>query len=145
METAGNDGSIDGCCIANGIPAFVAELGRGAQITREMIDVAKYGIWNTLAAMNILPAKEPVSFPQQIVITDREFMRIDQGGFMTMIVKAGDIVPAGGKIAQVHYFGEEVHSFKTARRCLVLFTHICPAVNDGGFVAMVGYEWHDYK
>lgn len=55
------------------------------------------------------------------------------------------VLSSGGEIAQVHYFGEEVHSFKTARRCLVLFTHICPAVNDGDFVAMVGYEWHDYK
>ena len=145
VETADNDGSIDGCCIANGIPAFVTELGRGAQITREMIDVSKYAIRNILVAMSILPAAKPETFPRQIVITDREFMRIDQGGFMSMSVKAGDIVPAGGEIAQVHYFGKEVHSFKTSRRCIVLFTHICPAVNDGDFVAMVGYEWHDCK
>ncbi len=142
VQTAATGGSIDGCCIADGIPAFTAEVGRGAQITREMVDAAKQGLRNVLDEMGILPASQTPLAKEQIIVTQREFLRIDKAGFMVMSVQAGDTLPAGGEIAQVHYFGDSVHSFTTSRPCLVIFTTICPAVNEGDHVAMVAYEWH---
>ena len=133
-------GALDITCMNDGIPAFMAEVGHGGIIEDEYVTVSKTGIKNVLAALQMFAWK--IEKPEkQYIIKKRKFLRIDQGGLITMKVKPGDQIKSGTPLLDVHYYGEDRTPFPVKQDSFVICTRLNPVVNTGDRIAFVGTEW----
>ncbi len=133
-------GALDVCCALQGIPAFMAEVGSGGKFEEENIAIAERGIKNVLKYLKMLPGEMEVQ-EKQIIITKRRFLYCNQGGFLLMDAKPGDIVPKGQKIARVIDLFSEVETIVAQEQTFIILARVNPIVHTGDRVAFLGLEW----
>ncbi len=134
-------GALDIMCMKEGIPCFMAEMGCGSSIERPSIETAKQGIQNVMAKLGMLE-KEIAPPPPQILITKRKFLRADKGGFLReRILSPGDYVKKGDVIAQTHFFGGELETYRAAEDLYVIAARKHPVIHTGERFVFVGTQW----
>ena len=136
-------GALDITCLKDGIPAFMGEMGQGGKIERPYVDMAKMGILNVMKYLGMMEGA-CVRPNHQILITQRRFLRISQGGFVTMQIAPGDIVRKGTSILDIHYYGKEVGKVNAESDYYIIGTRENPVVNTGDRIAFVGTAWHEW-
>lgn len=140
-ETPFTCGSLNECCQNDGIPAFIAEAGRGGQTTAEASEKCIDGITRVMGHLGII--KTPKAIPtMRYIITKREFIHSDAAGFMVLTRSCSEISAAGTELAQIHYFGESAYSVKCSCDSIVLLSTVKPAVSEGEMIFLIGTEFH---
>lgn len=137
-------GALDITCLQDGIPAFMGEMGQGGRIEELYVNAAKNGIRNVMAYLGILHCTIQKA-QNQVVITNRKFIRSDEGGFLQAIVKPGTKVKKDDSIATIHYFGDEVSDYCVKQDSYIIGIRDNPIVFTGERVAFIGTEWHEWK
>ncbi len=136
-------GALDITCLQDGIPAFMGEMGQGGKIERPYIDAAKTGIQNVMRYLGMMEG-DIVRPKRQVLITKRRFLRIGQGGFMTMRVAPGDEIKAGSAMLDIHYYGDVVEQMKAAGDYYIIGARENPVVSTGDRIAFVGTQWREW-
>ncbi|WP_371380047.1 M14 family metallopeptidase [Sporomusa aerivorans] len=135
-------GALDILCMQHNIPCFMAELGGGGRWDEPVIQVAYEGIQNVMVSLGML-AGEPLAPRKQLMITKRKFLRSNVGGLVRMAVEPGSFVPAGGLLATIYDFWQEVDRVYAEQDLFVIAACFNPVVSSGDRLAFVGYEWHE--
>lgn len=134
-------GALDITCIADGIPAFMAEMGCSSLLESESIEAAKRGVYNVMKVLGMF-AGSVRRCENQLLITKRKFIRADRGGLVRAVHGApGDILKAGCLLAETHFFGEEVERVHLAEDCYVIAARRHPVIHTGERYAFVGTSW----
>lgn len=135
-------GALDILCLQNNIPCFMAEMGGGGRWEEEAINTAYQGIKNVMVYLGMLKG-EYQKPGRQLIITSRGFLRSNRGGLVRMAVIPGTVVSAGGLLATVYNFWEELEELKAKQDLFVIGTRFEPVVSSGDRLAFVGYEWYE--
>ncbi len=137
-------GALDIVCMQHNIPCFMAELGGGGRWEEAFIQVAYKGIRDVMIDLGMLAGNLPVP-ETQLIITKRKFLRSNAGGLVRMAVEPGSFVPAGGLIATIYDFWQEVDHLYADQDMFMIATCFNPVVSSGDRLAFVGCEWHEDK
>jgi predicted deacylase len=139
----GVSGALDVNCVSQGIPAFMAEVGSGGKFEEENIGIAERGIRNVMKQLNMIPGT--IEAPEkQIVITRRQFIYCNKGGFLVMDADPGSIVSKGARIAHVIDLFSEVETVEAKEEALIILARVNPIVHTGDRVALIGLEWQEF-
>jgi predicted deacylase len=79
--------------------------------------------------------------PEQITITKRRFLYCNEGGFLLMDVKPGQVLEKGDNIARVVDLFSEVETLKAQEKTYVIQVRVNPIVHTGDRVAFLALEW----
>lgn len=114
-DDPGFAGTLETAFVEAGIPAITPEVGGGRSFDRPKIAACVEGVRNVLAHYGVTQnaigrtSKESDAF----VGNDMETIRATSGGFVETLVKVGEKVTAGKKLAiQRNSFGDEVQEYK---------------------------------
>jgi predicted deacylase len=90
-----------------GIPTIVPELGGGAMIHEEYVQIAVQGMLNVMKLMDMIEGNPVGQDIEQVVVTSSQWVRPDTGGFLTFYQPIGAKVAAGDRLFSVwDPFGE---------------------------------------
>jgi hypothetical protein len=133
-------GALDITCMQDGIPAFMGEMGQGGKIEAVIVNVAKQGITNVMKYLKMLKG-EIIKPDSQVLITKRNFLRSNKGGFIQMTVHPGEEVKAGTSLLKLHYYGNQIEPYPAKSDCYIIGIRENPVVNTGDRIAFVGTQW----
>ncbi|MGL5486084.1 MAG: succinylglutamate desuccinylase/aspartoacylase family protein, partial [Shewanella sp.] len=105
----GEAGSMETTFVENGIPAITAEVGEPRGYQQDMIDRGLQGALNVLAHYQVVDGTIGATAKSQKTYIGNEMssVRATTGGFAEVLVKLGDRVKKGQKVAlQRNAFGD---------------------------------------
>lgn len=137
-------GTLDSTCVRDGIPCFMAEMGRGGRWEIPIAEIAKKGIYNTMRFLEMLEG-EPQMPEEQIVIPRRKYLRNTRGGLLEVLVQPGDIIQKGKVCARVINFWETVEELKPEEDTYVISVRENPVVSTGERILSMGLDWSAVK
>jgi predicted deacylase len=90
-----------------GIPTIVPELGGGAMIHEEYVQIAVQGMLNVLKVMEMIDGDLVGQDAEQVVVVSSQWVRPARGGFLTLHQPIGARVASGDRLLSVwDPFGE---------------------------------------
>ena len=133
-------GALDICCLAQGIPAVMAELGSGGRSEQRNIALAKLGIINVMKLMGMRPGERQCP-AKQLVISRRGFLRANRGGYVQVLARLGAIHPKAAPYARLFNWWEDLDAPCLDDDVYVIAVRVNPLVATGEKIIMVGQEW----
>jgi len=134
-------GTLDSICVKQGIPCFMAEMGRGGRWEVPIVAIAQKGIYNVMRFLGIAEG-EPEIPGEQIVIPERKYLRNSRGGFLEILVQPGDVVRKGEVCARVINFWEVLEELKSEKDMYVIQVRENPVVSTGEKCLVMGFDWY---
>ena len=119
----GSRGNVEGEFVFNKIPAITLEMGNGRVYEPERIDRSVEGVRNVLIDMKMLDGKMGRTAKDYgtFIGNDMTSVRATRGGYAEILVKIGDDVKKGDKIAvQRNPFGDVIQEYTAPRDGKVL-------------------------
>lgn len=116
-KDAGELGSVETTFIENGIPAITVEVGKPRVYQQDMVDRGLQGALNVLAHYKVLEQKIGTTAHSHKTYIGNEMssIRATTGGFAQILVKLGDDVKKGQKVAlQRNAFGDVVAEYSAS-------------------------------
>ncbi|MGL6175769.1 MAG: succinylglutamate desuccinylase/aspartoacylase family protein, partial [Vibrionaceae bacterium] len=113
----GESGSVETTFIENGIPAITVEVGKPRVYQQDMVDRGLQGALNVLAHYKVLEQKIGTTAHSHKTYIGNEMssIRATTGGFAQILVKLGDDVKKGQKVAlQRNAFGDVVAEYSAS-------------------------------
>lgn len=110
----GEKGSLETAMVEAGTPAVTLELGNARVFDKDMIGRANEGIHNVLVDLGMVDGKlgRTAHAFKSYVGNDMKNIRAAQGGYAEVLVKLGDMVKKGDKVAvQLNRFGDVVKEY----------------------------------
>jgi predicted deacylase len=130
-------GRLSAVGAARAIPALTVELGGGATLQHDMVELGVQGVFNTLITLGMLKG-EIVAPPEQVVYTKRQWVRTDRGGMCRLSVAPADSVVKGQAIATIEDLsGDILQELRSPIDGRVTLLRTFPAVRTGDWIALI--------
>lgn len=144
-EIAGGvNGGIDAACAAEGIDAFMAEVGSGGSFQAGPIAAGLNGTLSVMAHLNMIaPRPDLGAASGRKIITKRTFVYADAAGMVMDCALAGTLVKAGEQLCHIVDFFEDKDVVRAASDSLIIMSRRDPVVHEGDRLAFVALEWQD--
>jgi predicted deacylase len=144
-EIAGGvNGGIDAACAAEGITAFMAEVGSGGDFQQGPIAAGLSGTWAVMAHLGMIDAQQDAPGPAgRKIVTKRSFAYADTAGMLVDCAPAGALVRAGEPLCRIVDFFEDKDVVRAARDSMVIMSRRDPVVHEGDRLAFLALEWQD--
>lgn len=116
-QDEGESGSMETTFVENGIPAITAEIGAPREFQPEMIDRGLQGAINVLSHYKVTDKAigQTAKSVNSYIGNDMVSIRAKTGGFAEILVKLGDDVKKGQKVAlQRNAFGDIVAEYEAS-------------------------------
>ena len=145
-ELPGNiAGGLDYQCLAQGIPAFMVELGGGSRYDAEHVALAQRGFAAVGAQLGILPDGPQKKAPSHSLrrVTRRSWLTAERGGLFISEIEAGAAFDAGaclGNIMDLH--GDCVQELRLPQPGIVIALRRDPVVHTGERLAFIANQWN---
>lgn len=113
-DDPGLEGTLETAFVKAGIPALTVEVGPPRMFDRPKIQASLEGMRNVLVHYGVTPGKvgRTAKDSQAFFGNDLEIIRSSTGGFVELLVKLGDKVTSGQKLAiQRNSFGDVLEEF----------------------------------
>ncbi|MFQ5800918.1 MAG: succinylglutamate desuccinylase/aspartoacylase family protein [Candidatus Hydrothermarchaeales archaeon] len=108
-EQKGSEGMFQVNAIKKGIPTITIEIGAGANVDREGIQLGIRGVYNVMKVRGMIEGKAKIPEYQILIKKKRSWLRSPIGGIFETKIKLGKIVREGmqlGKIIDPLSYGE---------------------------------------
>ncbi|WP_188166830.1 M14 family metallopeptidase [Oryzicola mucosus] len=144
-EIAGGvNGGIDAACAAEGIIAFMAEIGSGGDFQEGPITTGLSGTRAVMAHLGMIGAQQDTeSRTGRKIVTKRTFAYADAAGMLIDCAPAGALVKAGQPLGRIVNFFEDRDVVRAARDSIVIMSRRDPVVHEGDRLAFLALEWQD--
>lgn len=144
-EIAGGvSGGLDAACAAEGIVAFMAEIGSGGDFQEGPIAAGLSGTQAVMTHLGMIGADpDTARKAAQKIVTKRTFVYADAAGMMVDCAPAGALIRAGEPLGRIVDFFKEKDVVRVAQDALVIMSRRDPVVHEGDRLAFLALEWQD--
>jgi predicted deacylase len=121
--------TLSGSLVAHGIPAISLELGEAYVVNERNVEDGVRSIWNVLAGLEMTPAAElKLNYKMPEVLSGRMLTYSHQppastSGIIRFLVKPGEIVREGQRVAKIHNVFGKLQETISARGDAVVLGH----------------------
>lgn len=144
-EIAGGvTGGIDAACAAEGITAFMAEVGSGGDFQEGPIAAGVSGTQAVMAHLGMIEEKASLAgVAGRKIVTKRTFAYADAAGMLVDCAPAGALVKKGEPLCRIVDFFEDRDVVRATRDAIVIMSRRDPVVHEGDRLAFLATEWQD--
>jgi predicted deacylase len=122
-----------------GITTILYKGGQRRRFDKKMIEIGYNGIINVLNELDMLKIKRKRNVKSKPLIVHKQTsVYTNRGGILNLLVKSGDIIKKGRKIAVVvNPFGREIEKIYSPVTAMIIGLSVNPLVNPGGIVCQL--------
>ena len=131
-----NSSSID-----KNIPSILFERGGHGDWSREEVDADKNDLISVMMFLNILPGEAPLN-ESQVFVKKHEWAEAEESGLLYMLVKEGDDIKEGQKLAEIcDMFGNVINEVYAKYDAHVLIIASTLGIKKGDDLITYGQSW----
>lgn len=143
-EHPGNHaGALDYVALANGIPAFMIELGVAQRATSEQLALGAAAYRAICVELNMLAHDTESTEPtKSLLVSSRSHCNADSGGMWQTTLNPGVLVKAGEPLGTITSLtGELVETVTMSMDVLLIAIRQDPVLHTGDSVAYLAHDW----